>query len=66
LRVFENRIMGAILKFKDGKLDGDTVNCITRGVFAKYFSDFRLKEGELEGSCDSLRFVSPCITVQFK
>jgi len=53
LRVFENRIMGAILKFKDGKLDGDTVNCITRGVFAKYFSDFRLKEGELEGSCDS-------------
>jgi hypothetical protein len=58
--------MGTICKFKDGKLDGDTVNCISRGVFAKYFSDFRLKEGELEGPCDNLMFVSPCIIVQFK
>jgi hypothetical protein len=51
LRVFENRIMGAIFKFKERKLDGATVNCITGGVFVKYFSDFSLKEDELEGSC---------------
>jgi len=43
--------MGEIFKFKEGKLDGATVNCITRGVFTKYFSDFLLKEDELEGSC---------------
>jgi hypothetical protein len=43
--------MGAIIKLKEGNLDGVTVHCITRSVFAEYFSDFRLKKGELEGSC---------------
>jgi hypothetical protein len=32
LRVFGNRIVQKIFKFKREKLDGAAVNCVTRGV----------------------------------